>query len=74
MCFPGYEHYFGVDLLVVLALYGDVTANKCWDDELSSWLVDVYGFKRSLSEPSNFIKWEGHHNLVMINAMDDRLY
>ena len=27
--FSGYEHYFGVDLLVLLALYGDVTANKC---------------------------------------------
>ena len=71
---PEYAEWFGTPLRLVKALYGDTTANKCWDDELSSWLVDDYGFQRCLSEPSIFVKKEGDHELVLINAVDDQLY
>ena len=66
--------WFGRPLLLVKALYGDVTANKCWDDELSNWLTNGHGFRRCLSEPSIFIKKENGHELVLINAVDDQLY
>ena len=71
---PEFAQWCGVPLRLNKALYGDVTANKCWDDELSSWLVDVYGFARCLSEPSIFIKRENGHELVIVNAVDDQLY
>ena len=41
---------------------------------MSSWLVDDYGFQRCLSEPSIFVKKEGEHELVLINAVDNQLY
>ena len=71
---PQYSEWFGTPLRLVKALYGDTTANKCWDDELSSWLVDTYGFERCLAEPSIFRKYEDGHELVLINAVDDQLY
>ena len=62
-------------LKLVKALYGDATANKCWYDELSAWLVDVHGFQRCLAEPSIFVKRQDDGNeIVPINAVDDQLY
>ena len=58
---PEYKEYFGVDLRVVKALYGDVTANKCWDQELSGFLVNILEFERCLVEPSIFIKQQQGH-------------
>ena len=55
---PEHEEWFGRPLRLVKALYGDTTANKCWDDKLSSWLVGVYGFQRCLAEPSIYVKRE----------------
>ena len=71
---PEYAEYFGVDLRVVKALYGDVTANKCWDEELSDFLINTLEFVRCLAEPSIFIKRLQGHELVLINAVDDQLY
>ena len=33
---PEFADYFVRPMRLAKALYGDVTANKCWDDELSS--------------------------------------
>ena len=69
-----FSEWFGIPLRLNKALYGDITANKCWDDELSDWLTNTYEFARILSEPSIFIKRENGGKLVLINAVDDQLY
>ena len=70
---PEFAEYMGKPMMLVKALYGDITANKCWDDELSAWLVS-YGFKRCLAAQSIFILTEGQDKLVIVNAVDDQLY
>ena len=45
-----------------------------WDDELSSWLINNYGFRRCLAAQSIFIKEENGNKLVIVNAVDDQLY
>ena len=71
---PKFADYFGRPMRLAKALYGDVTASKCWDDELSSWLINNYGFRRCLSAQSIFIKEENGNKLVIVNAVDDKLY
>ena len=56
-----------------MAVYGDITVNKCWDDELSAWLINDYGFRRFTAAQSVFIKEKGD-KLVVVNAVDDQLY
>ena len=70
---PEHSEWFGKPLRLVKALYGDTTANKCWDDVLSDWLLG-YGFKRCLSAGSIWTLTKGNDKLVLINAVDDQLY
>ena len=70
---PEFADYFGKPMRLAKALYGDITANKCWDDELSAWLIS-YGFRRCLAAQSIFIKESGDDKMVIVNAVDDQLY
>ena len=71
---PEYMQWCNIPLRLNKSLYEYVTANKCWYDELSSWLVNVYGFARCLSEPSDFIKCKNGRKLVIVNNVVDQLY
>ena len=60
---PEYKDWFGIPLRLVKALYGDATAKKCWDDELSAWLID-YGFERLKAAASIFFKKQNGHKII----------
>lgn len=71
---PEFKKYFGVDLKVVKALYGEITANQCWDDELSWLLEKGLEYERCLAETSMFIKRQDGCKLVLINDVDEQLH
>ena len=72
--FPDLAEYFGVPLLLLKSLYGQIQSSKNWDETQSDWLINEYGFERCPSEESIYIFRKGDLFIYMINCVDDQLY
>ena len=72
--FPHLSEWFGKPLLLLKSLYGSVDASKNWDDDLSDWLINVYGFHRVPGAGSIYTLQKDNDFIYLLNAVDDQLY
>ena len=72
--FPDLAEWFGRPLRLLKSLYGQVDASKNWDDDLSDWLINNFGFERCPGAGSIYIYHKPPHFIFLLNAVDDQLY
>ena len=72
--FPDLAEWFGKPLRLLKSLYGQVDASKNWDDDLSDWLINTFGFERCPGAGSIYLYHKPPHYIFLLNAVDDQLY
>ena len=72
--FPDLSEWFGVTLLLLKSIYGSTDSARNWDDTLSDFLINDFGFFRCPACGSINIFRKDDTFMFLINAVDDQLY